>query len=238
MKILALSVCCLFPLILHAADESSKPGQWAGEGELGFISTSGNSDSETLTANLGVSRKTNIWGHAASLKIIQAETDDVESADSLELLGRSEYTLGDKSYLFGQLRYEDDEFSGFDYQTSLSLGIGSRVIDEKGQFLDLSTGLGVRRLKESATNETEEDAIVSAKLVYEKNLSETTTFNQLLSLETGRENTHTESETSVKFAIDGNLSARIAYLVKRNSEVPADTEKSDRITTISLLYGF
>ncbi|NNE63504.1 MAG: DUF481 domain-containing protein, partial [Gammaproteobacteria bacterium] len=69
-------------------------------------------------------------------------------------------------------------------------------------------------------------------------ISETSKFGQTISIEEGEENTHTESETSLKLQIDGNLTAKLAYLIKRNSEVPANTEKTDKITTISLVYGF
>ncbi|MBT8436379.1 MAG: DUF481 domain-containing protein [Gammaproteobacteria bacterium] len=231
-------VICLIPLIATAADDAETPGGWKGEGELGFTSTSGNTDSETLIANLGVSKEIELWKHSAVLKTIQAETGDVESADSLQLKARSDYKISEKSYLFGQLRYEDDEFSGYDYQASLAFGIGSRVIDNEQHLLDLYAGLGTRRLKDTETGDTEGDAIITAGLLYEYKISETAIFNQRFDIEEGDENTRTESETSLKLKIAGNLAAKIAYLVKRNSEVPAGTEKADKLTTISLVYGF
>lgn len=235
--------CCSFSLLVNAgltnaAGESEKPVGWKGEGELGFTSTSGNSDSETLIANLGVSKAIEQWKHSATLKSLQAENDNIESADSLVLTARSEYSISEKSYIFGKLRYENDKFSGFDYQTSLAFGIGSRVIENEQQLLDTYIGLGARSLKNSVTGKTEDDAIVTAGLLYAYKISESATFNQDLSIEDGDENTHTESETSLKLKIDGNLSAKIAYLAKRNSKVPAGKEKSDTVTTVSLVYGF
>lgn len=233
-----LLIVCFIPLISNAANEAESPTGWKGEGGLGFTSTSGNTESETLTANLGVSNEVDQWKHSAALKTIQAETDDVDSADSLQLNARSEYKISEKSYLFGQLRYEDDEFSGYDYQTSLAFGIGSRFIETEQHLLDLYIGLGTRSLKDAETGDSEEDAIVTAGLLYEYKISETATFNQSFYIEEGDENTHTESETSLKLKIDGNLSAKVAYLVKRNSEVPAGVDKSDELTTIALVYGF
>lgn len=230
--------CCLLPVATNAADESSGAGGWHGEGALGFTSTSGNTDSETLTANLGITRQSANWKHTAGLKIIQSETDNQESADSLEITARSEYSLSDRSYLFGKLRHEDDEFSGFEYQNSIAFGAGSRLIANEQHLLDVSAGLGTRSLKVAATGQTEEDGVVIADLIYIYNISTTSKIGQTLSIEEGDENTHTESETSLTLQIDGNLSAKLAYLVKRNSEVPANTEKTDKITTISLVYGF
>ena len=57
-------------------------------------------------------------------------------------------------------------------------------------------------------------------------------------LDAGDENTYFESETALSTKIDDSLAAKISYLVRRNSSPPPDTEKSDRITTVSLVYGF
>ena len=243
MRRVLILICYSFPLLLNAgqlnaAGETGKPVGWKGEGELGFTSTSGNSDSETLTANLGISKTIEQWKHVATLKTLQAESGNVSSANSRVLTARSEYSISEKSYVFGKLRYENDKFSGFEYQTSLAFGIGSRVIENEQQLLDMYIGLGTRSSKNKVSGETDDDAIVTAGLLYEYQISKTATFNQNLSVEDGDENTRSESETSLKLKIDGNLSAKIAYLAKRNSRVPAGTEKSDKVTTVSLVYGF
>jgi len=79
---------------------------------------------------------------------------------------------------------------------------------------------------------------VTADVKYEYKISETAIFNQAILIEDGDENTYTESDTSLKMKIEGNLAAKISYLLKRNSEVPSGTDKSDKITTISLVYAF
>jgi putative salt-induced outer membrane protein len=230
---------CLFPLILNAAESTeSNPGVWKGEGGLGFTSTSGNSDSENLNAILGITQEIDKWKHSASLRAIQAESDGETSADSLVFKGRSEYELGEKSYVFGKLRYEDDEFSGYDYQTSLAFGVGSRFIENELHLLDASIGLGFRSIKDSVTKDTEDEGIITADLIYEYKISETSTFKETVLVESGDENTHSESDTSLTIRIVGNLAAKISYLVKRNSDVPSGTDKTDEITTVSLLYKF
>jgi len=166
------------------------------------------------------------------------KTDNVVSADSLVLREKSEYSLGGKSYLFGKLRYEDDEFSGYDRQASIALGAGSRFLESERHLLDASVGLGYRSLKETVTGNTEEDGIVTMDVIYQYKISESAAFAESILVESGDENTHAESDTSLKAKINGNLATKISYLVKRNSDVPAGTEKSDRIVTISLVYGF
>ncbi len=225
--------------MLNAAEHSeSDQGAWKGEGGLGFTSTSGNTDSESLNASLGIGYEIDKWRHSASLRVIQAETEGETSADSLVFTGRSEWDFGEKSYLFGKLRYEDDEFSGYDYQASLAPGVGSRFIENDQHLLDASIGLGLRKIKNSETGDTEDEGIITGDLIYEYRISETATFKETILIESGDENTYTESDTSLILRVVGNLAAKISYLVKRNSDVPPDTDKTDEITTISLVYEF
>lgn len=234
-----LLIVFFIPLVSIAADNVEvEQGVWKGEGELGFTSTSGNTDSESLNARLGIAREEGKWTHAASLRAIKNTTDDETTADSLLFTEKSEYKLGEKSYAFGQLRYEDDEFSGYDYQASLSFGLGSRFIENERHLLDASAGLGYRGIKDSETGDSEEDAIVTGEVNYAYKISETATFTQKFYVESGDENTYSESDTGLKMQIAGNLASKISYLVKRNSEVPDGIDKTDKIFTVSLVYGF
>lgn len=231
--------CCLFPLVLHAAESTeSQPAIWKGVGEFGFITTSGNSDSENLNASLSVSRARERWKHTASIEANKAEADDVTSVDRMVLKERSEYAIEESYYLFGRLRYEDDEFSGYDYQASVTFGVGSSFTLDERHLFDTSIGLGVRTIKDSETGATDDEGIVIGEVLYEYKISETATFLQSLLVENGEENTYTQSETALRTRINGNLAAKFNYLVKRNSEVPSGTEKQDEIATISLVYEF
>ena len=230
---------CLLPLASQAADESGNDaGGWKGEGALGYTSTSGNTDSENLNASLAIERKIRQWKHKASFETIRNEVDGETSADSRVLKLRSERSIGEKAYLFGQLRHEQDEFGGYDEQSTISVGAGSRFIENEKHMLDASIGVGYRSLEASDGGDSEEDTIVTVNLLYEYKISETATFSEAILVESGDENTHSESETALKMTIKGNLAAKLSYLVKHNSDVPEGTDKTDEITTVSLVYGF
>lgn len=230
--------------ILHAAEPAATPaatpaeGAWHGEGQLGFNATSGNTDSENLNAILGLSREANNWKHAVALEVFRAETDGETSVDLLEIRGKSEYGFGETSYFYGQLRYEEDAFSGYDHQTSVTFGAGSRLLETDRHRLDVSAGPGLRYAKNSESGDTEDEAIVGANLSYEYTLSEFSTLTARLLLEAGEENTYSESETALKTRIAGALSAKLSYLVKHNSTVPPGIDDTDRFVTVSLVYAF
>ena len=239
MRIPLAFTCALLSLHIQAAnDETATEKIWKGEGELGFTSVSGNSDAENLNARLGIAVESGAWKHAGSIEAVRAETDGETSADYLRLREKSEYSIGEHSYIYGQFRYEDDEFSGYEYRTSLIVGIGQRLIDLETRRLDISAGIGSRHSEESESGDRIDEGILSGELFYEQKVGDNARFIEKILLETGDENTYFESETALSTKISDSLAAKVSYLVKRNSSPPPDTEKIDRITTVSLVYGF
>ena len=233
------AILLLLPLVTQAADEiDTSNGAWNGKGALGYTSTSGNTDSTNLNADLQVGYPKLRWKHSLQVAIIWAETDNDKSADSKSARERTEYSLSEKSYAFGQARYEDDKFSGYDHQASIVAGVGSRFIDNETQLLDLSVGAGYRQSKESESGDTEDGLIGTSDLKYEYRFNENATFSETALVESGSDNTYMQSETALTTRIQGNLSAKISYLVKHNSDVPDGTDKTDKITSVSLMYEF
>lgn len=229
----------MLPLTVLADEKKdASVNEWKGEGELGFTSTSGNTESDTLNTKLSISKSHDKWMHKAAIEILKASTNNVDSADSLVFTEKSEYKFAEKSYAFVSLRHEDDEFSGYDYQQSLSFGVGHQFIKNDQHTLDASAGLGYRRLKETISQIEKNEGIVKADAAYEYIISEHAKFTEKVLIESGESNTHSESETALKMKINGNLSSKISYTIKHNSDVPAGTEKTDKITAVTLVYGF
>ena len=234
-----LLVLCLLPMLSNAAeDEPATDKIWSGEGALGFTSSSGNTDTQNLNASLKIARQRLKWTHNLTIDAIRNETDGDKSADRWSLRERSEYALEEKSYAFGQARYEEDKFSGFEHQASIVLGRGARFIENEQLLLDLSLGLGYRDSKNSETGDKQDGGIVTSDLIYRYNISKSSTISETALVEIGEDNTFLQSETALTSTINGSLSSKISYLVKHNSDVPSDIEKTDKIVSIALVYGF
>jgi putative salt-induced outer membrane protein len=234
-----LPALCLLPLLSFAAQgEDAEAGVWTGQGELGFTSTSGNTDSQNLNARLSLSRQKQQWRHSASIDVIQAKTDGIKSADSREFRWRSEYGFSEKSYAYGQARYQQDKFAGFDHVASLVAGLGSRFIETERHLLDLSAGVGYRDTKDSEFGVTTNSAIIASDLAYQYRFSETATFDQAILVEAGEDNTYIQSDTALRARINSKLSSKIGYQIKHNTDVTPSVENTDRIVTVALVYDF
>ena len=118
------------------------------------------------------------------------------------------------------------------------VGLGSRLIDSDPHLLDLSVGVGYRSIEENDGGDDGNGGILTSDLVYEYRISESARITQVALVELGDDNNYFESETALISQISGALSSKISYLVKHNSEVPDDTEKTDELVSISLVYAF
>lgn len=223
---LAIGLCAAAPA--HA--------DWKGRGELGWILARGNSDSETLNARVEASTERDRWTHAVGFAALYATSEDLKTADRLELRGQSNYKLTERSYLFGALRYEDDQFSAFDYQATASLGYGYKFIDTEATKLIGQLGVGYRNAEVRPTGETENDAVLRGDVTWEHQWTETTRFYDRFLVEAGSNNTFLQNEIGVQVKMTDILALSLAYQVRHNTDVPAGVEKTDQLTTANVVF--
>lgn len=221
---------------LLAADKAAT-STWKGEAELGYVSTSGNTDTETLNAKAKVINERDKWKHTVIIEATKASDDGVVSAKRNFISGKTDYKYTERSYIFGLLQYEDDRFSGYDYQASLVFGYGYKIIKQDNLTLDGEIGVGKKESKLYSGEKTDEN-ILYGGMELDWKISKTATFNEKLTVESGDDATTTKSVTSLKAKINSQLASKITYTIKHVSEVPVDIEKTDKELAVTLVYNF
>lgn len=222
------------PTAAAAAEEEQG---WSGKAALGYLATSGNTQSSSLNSAFGVAYAAGRWIHGIELTAINASEDEETTTESYTAGWKSEFNLTDRDFLFGRVNWRKDRFSGYEQQLSESIGYGRRLIDTGVHFLNAEVGAGARQ--SDLTDGTSEDELIfRGSLSYRWQLTETAAFTQDLSTEHGEENTYFESVTALKASLIGNLALVASYTIKNNSEVPVGIENTDRYTALSLEYGF
>jgi len=210
---------------------------FSGRVALGYLATSGNTENETLNSNFELDWNRAPWHHALTGAAVRASTDNVTTAEAYSLDWQSDYDLSERSYVFGLVAWNDDQFSGYDQQIRAVLGYGRRIIATERHALNGEVGAGARQADlRDGTNEDE--SILRLSGDYRWIISETAEFSQSLSIESGSFNTYTETVTKLTADIRGNLSIVFSYTIKNNSEVPAGIENTDTFTAIALEYAF
>lgn len=233
--ILPLTLFCFSGSTLSHAENTPITQAWEASAELGYIKTSGNTDTETLNAKFKGETAYNKWTHFLELIALKSVANDVRSAEKYRIELQSDYDLGERMYAFGNANWENDNFSGLNYQAAVASGLGYKVIKNDEMKLNLELAPGYR-ITEDENNNTDEDAIIRLAETFSWDISETSTFDQYIKVDAGDSNTKSRLGAALTSKIAGDLSMKVSYDITHNSEVAADKNKTDRETAITLVY--
>lgn len=211
--------------------------EWKGDAELGIVNTTGNTDTTTIKSKIAATRDNKPWRHSILFESLSAEDNDTTTAERYMLGGKSDYKYSKFNYWYIGIRYEDDRFSGYDYQVTESVGYGRRLIENTDLTLDTETGPGAKQSKlETGENEDEFLWRVAGKLWWK--ISPHSEFTQSLSIEAGEDDTVSRSDTGLKSQIADRLAMKLSYSVKHSSDVPEGTKNTDTETIVTIVYSF
>jgi putative salt-induced outer membrane protein len=223
---------------LAQAPAAAPPDPFVGSAALGYLSTSGNTESTSGNASLKVTWDLDgPWQHNWTALAINARTAGVTTAEAYSAGYKAQRDISATSYLYASGEWRQDRFSGYDKQVSETLGYGRRLIDTERHTLALEGGAGAKQSDLIDGTELDE-AIVRGGFDYLLRITENSEFNQKILIEQGDDNRYSESTSALKARIVGDLAIVVSYVVKNNSDVPVGIEKTDRFTAISLEYGF
>jgi putative salt-induced outer membrane protein len=222
----------LMPMIAHAEP-------WSGEFALGYLATTGNSDTSSVNAKGALVYAAERWKNTLTASAINTYADRESSAENYAATEQADFNFTPRDYAFVALEWNKDLFAAIRERTSETTGYGRHVLVGPAHLLDLELGAGARQLQTNDhPRERESDFIGRAALKYQWNITQTATLHQSLKVEAGESNTYTESVTRLKLSIIGNLFANLSYTLKNNSNTAPDTEQTDTETAVTLSYQF
>ncbi len=208
-----------------------------GEASVGFLNTTGNTQTRTLNARGMVEYKDGAWGHSAHVAALSAQKSKVTSDERYNAGYKATYDFTRRDYLFGSVDYDNDRFAGIIERTTEAVGYGRRLLTLEKHKLDAEIGAGLTQQKLS-TRQTENSAVGLFNAKYQWLISPTSTFSQTLKVEKSKNNTFINPVSALKLVITGQLFTTLSYEVRTNTEVPAGTHKTDTLSSINLGYSF
>jgi len=241
---------------------------WSGTGEVGFAAARGNAKSENLNAKLQFKKEDDQWKdefHLTALrnkgevKVATVQDGQVENVSSYqttanryELGASAGYKLDERSYIVGALRYENDDFSPFDYQAVASIGYGYTVLKNQSDELSFEVGPGYKRYKPVAvlgpevvdgqpvrhTFDAEGEVVGRGLMAYRHAFTDTTSFVDTLLVEAGSDNTFAQNDAGLQVDMSKKLALKLGYQVRHNSDVAPGIKRNDQLMTTNLVYNF
>ncbi|MDX1695805.1 MAG: DUF481 domain-containing protein [Ketobacteraceae bacterium] len=211
---------------------------WTGEVSLTYLVNNGNTQGETFGGRAKAVRDWRDWRVTTRLEGVNQSDENGRTGEKYFGAAKLDRKFGEVSYIYGLLEHEDDRFSGYHYQTAISLGYGRTVLDEEAHKLQLEGGPGYRRSEVEEGDKLEEEGFLRGALSYKWTISPSSHLSEELSVEVGEESTISKSSTQLKTKINSTLSLTVGYDVKHNSDVPPDTKNTDTTTYVTLDYSF
>jgi putative salt-induced outer membrane protein len=227
------------------------PQGWSGKGQAGYVMSRGNSDTDAANAKLDLFLLTPQWKHQFTLEGLFGRSAEITSAERWDFRLQSDYTINSSLFAFGALAYQDDRFSGFQYQGSGSGGIGYKFFDSEATKLSAQLGVGYRLLRpetlvkddngaviERIPLERESEVVGTAGIDFMHQFNSSTKLTDKLIAESGSSNTSIKNDLALEVKMSKQLALAAGYSVLHNTKPAEGVKRTDTVTTLNVVYAF
>lgn len=217
--------------------EDKSPGLH-GKLALGYSESRGNTNTLALTGDVFLEYRTQTpWLFDSKLFVLRKEQEEATIEQRYEARASANYYWTSEDYGYGRLDWRRDNFGSVREAWIPSAGYGRVVF--RNDFHDLKVEIGAGyRIAEQADGSKEESPAGTTGMRYTWDLSESAQFYQNLMVQWSPDNTFLESETGLRTKLLADISAKLSYLVKRNTSVTEGQANSDFLTIIGVDYAF
>jgi putative salt-induced outer membrane protein len=246
MRVSSKFIVVVASLVTLFAVISPAHAQWTMKAEAGAVAARGNTTTDSANAKFDVAREFVEWKHALGLAAVYQSDENGATGQRWEARGQSDYRFNPKGFVFGSARYEEDRFSGFEYQTTYGAGLGWRFYDDPITKFIVQLGLGYKvfRTRDALADdevtiilgERQEELIGQFAIDFERQLTATTKIINQFLVESGANNTFAQNEFSLQVKIMESLALAVGYAARYNTEPPVGFKELDTLTTLNLVY--
>lgn len=248
------AMLCLTPLALADLAPPPKDGWWRGIAGAALSATAGNTKTSSVLLNTDAARATDHDKVSLGANINYARgTDDAgertTTADKGSAFGQYDHDLAPRWFGFGRLAFDRDGLIELSLRSTVTGGVGYRLIEMETHTFTLLGGLGytTERYNTVQTIAGETDTRFnrpSAFLAEESahKLSPTTSFKQRLEANPALDGSGSvlwKFNANLDVAINSSLSLSVGVIDTYNTEPPEGAAKNDvsLFTGINVKFG-
>lgn len=231
--------------------------------ELGYITTSGNTNTDTFNLDSKVKKN---WGpnvFALSLLMHYETTDDVESKNKFVTELEYDYDITDRLSFAYLLGYKKDKFSSFDYQLYTGPGMNYKIIKKQKQNFIVEGNIlySIDSIKDTYKdggsnvvnypypagsinqNDGDTNAYASYRLkgTYDLQLLENLKFEQILSYRSefsDTQNYFVYSKSALTSKLSDIFSAGLSYQADYTNKPSVGKASTDKTVTLNLIIDY
>lgn len=226
---------------LEAATEADDG--WDSRFELGFSSSTGNTDAQSLNVGIRSTRETERMKTAFDALYFYGATDGDRNTNKFTTGVLNDWLFPDESrwLFFAQGRYDFDEFQSWEHRLTAATGPGYRFIDTETFDLTLRAGGGVAKEIGSKRNQLIPEALTGGDLSWKINdrqdLTAATTFFWDLD-ETGEFRNTSTAAWNLTLDTESNMKFSLGLLNEYQSQVDPGVKHNDLKVFGALVFDF
>jgi putative salt-induced outer membrane protein len=207
--------------------------------ELGYSKTGGSSETEKLITVVKLETELNKrWRNMATVSARKTSSKDDRIEEKYNIADKVDFLINKRSYAFGRVNHEIDNFSTFDFQTDISGGYGHQLIKSNTVDLKVEFGPGILITKLKDAPKTKEDNVgLYIGTHYQWKINDNVTYEQDISAHVSDTN-KIVGAFAVKSSLSKALSAKLYSNINWNDSVAEGGNKTNTENGISLNYGF
>ena len=223
---------------------------WTGEGNLGGGVTTGNTDTVDVGIALKVAKEFGPWKVAADGGFDFGQVDGTDNRRRWWVGSQVQRDFTDRLYGFGDISYEEDDFSGFDSRLFIGTGAGYHVYKEKPLLWSVEVAPGYRRSIVSAETDglvpptivtpsfTANDFAVRGSSKFAYHFNENVVFTNDTDVIWSDTSTQTVNTAALSAQLTERISGRVSFQVRHETDPPVGFVNTDTATRVSIVYGF
>ena len=224
----------------QAAPPAQSPANagWVGEIAAGGAVATGNTSRRAFDLDLrAVKREGGVENRYRFVGDV-AWQSGVTTSQRVQASAQTNVDIRDRMYGFATAALDDNRFSGYRYEINASLGLGYRLIDTGRTLLSMEAGPGYRIAKVRTTGEEQNAVFARFYSVFRHEISDTARLTNDLLVTFDHITTRIDDTVAVTSKLVGNLSGRVSFNVRHDTEPRPGVKKTDTLTKLSLVYGF
>jgi len=229
------------PAVAQDETEAAPEPLWANTLGLSYLSTSGNTDTQTFGLDFTVERKPSPWGLSIVGSFNRADQDGEVTAERYFVSAQAKRALSERWEVFGGVSGEKDEFAGFDLRMVVDAGVTYHALLGPTHFLSFDAGLA---WTDEDRIEPEEDVSYLGGILglsYEWKFSESASLTERLVFYPNFDDTSDwrfNSVTAVTASLTKVLALQASYEIRYRNQPIGDNDDTDTATKISVVANF
>ena len=247
-------IAAIFGLALAGTASAQSAGWtdgWSGEGNLGAGITTGNTDTVDVGIGLKLAKDFDPWKVSVEGGYDFGQVDGVDNRNRWYVGGQAQRDFTDRIYGFGNVSYEEDQFSGFDSRLFVGVGAGYHIFKEKpltwavevapgyrrSQVADV-VGIGIPTPAIITPGFTANDFAIRGSSRFAYDFNENVTFTNDTDVIWTDTSTQTINTAAITAQLTEKISGRVSFQVRNDTNPPDGFVRTDTATRVSVVYAF